>query len=284
MSFIERIDVMARSEPLKYNRGQIADMTYDEHAKARYVYNMGIAIANGDIPNMSSINKFGKNPNVSQNQDNDIWDLGGTYEFLSAPTVLTLSSATSADDSAGLGARTIKIKTLDDAFGFASQPATMNGMSVVTLMGTHIRGYRATVETAGANNGALATIYIGYGTVTAGVPAHTAIAILPEANQSLMAIMTVPSAMTGYITRWNVGFDGITGTARFGEGVLCSRKNLIRRIRRIQGLSTANPPHQQNLNYPIVIGEKQDVLIMTNSVSANNLKVSGDFDMIFIEN
>ena len=277
--------IITRPNPLKFNRGQIADLTYDEHAQAVFSYKMDLAIPHGLIPNMSSINKYGKNPDADSGQDNDIWDLGGTYEFLSAPTVLTLSSATSTDADGDTGARTVKIFTLDDNWAFASQFVTMDGLSGVTLTGQHRRVYRAWVETAGSNNGAQATIHAGFGAITDGIPATTLAAILPVNNQTLMAIMTVPSGVTGYICRWDIGFDGITGTARFGEAIIQTRTNSgVRRIRRIKGLSTDLEAIGDTFHMPIVVEEKQDVIMMVNDLSASNLVASGDFDMVFINN
>ena len=80
--FFARGNIMARPDPLKFNRGQIADLTYDEHAKAVFVYKMDLAIPHGLIPNMSSLNKYGKSHDVDNGKDNDSWDLGGTYPFL----------------------------------------------------------------------------------------------------------------------------------------------------------------------------------------------------------
>ena len=281
--FFAKGNVMARPDPLKFNRGQIADLTFDEDSKSQFIYDMGIALANGDIPNMFCVDKFGENDNVSQNQDNDIWDLGGIYPFLTEATVLTISSSTSTDEASNTGARIVKVFTLDDTWSFASQIATMNGQSVFTL-GSQMRVYRAFVDDAGSNNGAEATIHIGFGTITAGVPANRLAILTPESNQTLMAIMSVPSNHFGYIKRWYVGFDGITGTARFGNVNLCSIKNgLIRRIRRKQGIATDVAPHQESFYMPIRIEEKQDVLLMMNNASVNNLSVSGGFDMVFIK-
>ena len=277
--------IMARPDSLKFNRGQIADLTYDEDAQAVFSYKMDLAIPHGLIPNMSSINKYGKNPDADAAQDNDLWDLGGTYEFLSAPTVLTLSSVTSTDDSGDTGARTVKIFTLDDNWALAEQTATMNGLAGVTLTGQHRRVYRAFVESAGSNNGAQATIHIGFGSITAGVPDTSLAAILPANNQTLMAIMTVPSGVTGYICRWDIGFNGITGTARFGEAALQTRVNSgVRRIRRIKGISTDFEPVGGFFHMPIIVEEKQDIIMTVHDLSASNMVASGDFDVVFIDN
>ena len=276
---------MARPDPLKFNRGQIADLTYDEHAQAVFSYKMDLAIPHGLIPNMSSLNKYGKNVDVDTGQDNDIWDLGGTYPFLSAPTVLTLSSVTSTDEVSDTGARTVRVFTLDDTWALASQSVTMNGLSGVALTGQHRRVFRAFVESAGSNNGAEATIHVGFGSITAGVPATSLAAILLGNNQTLMAIMTVPSNMTGYICRWDMGFNGITGTARFGEANIQTRVNSgIRRIRRVKGISTNFEPMGDIFHMPIIVEEKQDIIMMVNSVSVNDMIASGDFDLVLINN
>ena len=160
----------------------------------------------------------------------------------------------------------------------------MNGVSGVTLIDQQRRVYRAFVESAGANNGAQATIHIGFGSITAGVPATSLAAILPANNQTLMALMTVPSGQIGYVCRWDMGFNGITGTARFGEAHLLTRTNNgIRRMRRIKGMSTDLEAIGDFFHMPIIVEEKQDIIMMVNDLSASNLVASGDFDMVFID-
>ena len=161
----------------------------------------------------------------------------------------------------------------------------MDGLAGAPLTGLHRRVYRKFVETAGSNNGAEATIHTGFGSITAGVPATSLAAILLGNNQTLMAIMTVPSNMTGYICRWDMGFNGITGTARFGEANIQTRVNSgIRRIRRVKGISTNFEPIGDIFHMPIVVEEKNDIIMMVNSVSVNDMIASGDFDLVLINN
>lgn len=276
---------MARPTNSKFGRDQILERVFDEDAKALFSYEMELAIAHGQIPNMFWDSNFGENSNVDQNQDNDIWELGGTYDFLSAATILTLSSATSTDEATDTGARTVEIITLDGGFSRVTTNYTMNGTSVVTLTGTHIRGNSGIVKSAGSNNGAQATIFIGYGTVTAGEPANKVMTILPANNETLLGISTVPSGHTGYIKQWGMLIGGLSGTARFARAHLQSRTNGgIRRVRRIKGLSTDLESVPQEINYAVKVEEKNDVILMVNNTSTDNLKVGGYFDMIMVEN
>ena len=116
-------------------------------------------------------------------------------------TSLTLSSDNAADDSAGIGARTVFLELLNDDFITSSQVITMDGQTPVSVPGTFSRFQMMEVLTAGADlipN--IGTIYLGEGTVTAGVPDIVHGTIDPLLGRSLMSHFTVPKNRTAVVS------------------------------------------------------------------------------------
>ncbi len=71
-----------------------------------------LQVARGQIAYHKTIFKFGFNPDVDEILET-IWAEGGLYSYLSAATVLKVSSSSTNDTSAGTGARTVELFGLD---------------------------------------------------------------------------------------------------------------------------------------------------------------------------
>ena len=71
-----------------------------------------LQVARGQIAYHESVYKFGNNPVVADSVET-IWAQGGLYSYLSAATVLKVSSSSTNDASAGTGARTVELFGLD---------------------------------------------------------------------------------------------------------------------------------------------------------------------------
>ena len=67
-----------------------------------------LQVARGQIAYHKTIFKFGFNPDVDDSLET-VWAEGGLYNYLSAASVLKVSSSSTADTSAGTGARTVKL-------------------------------------------------------------------------------------------------------------------------------------------------------------------------------
>ena len=69
-----------------------------------------LQIARGQVAYHKSVYKFGNNAAVA-NLTETIWQQGGLYSYLSAASVLKVSSSSANDTSAGTGARTCLLYT-----------------------------------------------------------------------------------------------------------------------------------------------------------------------------
>jgi len=131
-----------------------------------------LQVSRGQIAFHRNVTVFGFNPDVDTAQAT-VWPLPSLITFPAAPLQMTVSSTNANDTSNGTGARTIVVEGLDANYNEVSETVTMNGQTAVTMTAFLIRINYAYVATAGSGNGAAGDIYIGTGTVTAGVPATT---------------------------------------------------------------------------------------------------------------
>jgi hypothetical protein len=96
---------------------------------------------------------------------------GSAYVYPAAATVMKVSSSSANDTSAGTGARTILVAGLDANYASQSETITLSGQTAVNTVNSYLRITYTELLTTGSGNGQAGTIYIGTGTVTAGVPA-----------------------------------------------------------------------------------------------------------------
>jgi len=244
----------------------------------------GLQVARNQIPYHKNIYKFGQNADVG-NSIETIWLEGGLYVYPPSATTMTVSSSDANDTSAGTGARTIQIFGLDGSYNEVSETITMNGQTPVTTSNSYLRVNRALVLTAGSGGVNAGIIYVGTGTVTAGVPANKYTTINGDGtNQSLQAFWTVPAGYTAYIYQTNIS----TGTSSATPAIL---KTLLV-VRPFGGvfntkevITISNGNHLQNYSFPLKITEKSDIEFRAESSSgAVNFNVSASLNILYILN
>lgn len=185
---------------------KISDTGPEPHSIIKTVGTLYDAAAVGHVQGATVGHKFGFSGAAGTTKET-IWDQGGLYSYLSAATILKLSSSDANDTAAGTGARTVHIYGLDGNYDEIDEVLPLNGQTAVNTAESYLRVYRMIVETAGSTGENEGDIYLGNGTVTAGVPADKYAKVLIGNNQTLMALYTVPRGKTLLIPRWyaNVG-------------------------------------------------------------------------------
>ena len=152
-----------------------------------------LQVARGQVAYHESVYKFGNNAAVA-NVTETIWQQGGLYSYLSAASVLKVSSSSANDTSAGTGARTVELFGLDGDYNEINEVVTLNGQTAVNTTQSYLRINRMIVRSAGSGGANAGVIYAGTGTVTTGVPANIYATINGDgSNQTLMALWTVPA-------------------------------------------------------------------------------------------
>ena len=110
-----------------------------------------LQVSRGQVAYHETQFKFGFNPDIDDSLET-IWAEGGLYSYLSAASVLKISSSSTDDASAGTGARTITISGLDANYDEISESITLNGQTAVNTTQSFLRVFRLTVDTAGTGN------------------------------------------------------------------------------------------------------------------------------------
>ena len=153
-----------------------------------------LSAAMGDVDGVSCVNKFGHNGDVAANTQEDVWDGGGDYPFPTTALITHISQTTDQSDMRGAN---VNIQGLDANWLLTTQTPALNASDTTTaveLATPLIRCFRAKVE---ANF-----------VITSSIRVHNSAENVDYAivdtgnNQTLMAIYTIPSGKTGYMTSY----------------------------------------------------------------------------------
>ena len=243
-----------------------------------------LQVAQGQIAFHEHIYKFGQNQAVG-NSVETIWEEGGLYVYPPSATTMTVSSSDANDTSAGTGARTIQISGLDGSYNEVSETIIMNGQTPVTTSNTYLRVNRALVLTAGSGGANAGIIYVGTGTVTAGVPVNKYTTINGDGlNQSLQAFWTVPAGYTAYIYQTNISTGNSSNTPAVLKTILVIRPfGGVFNTKEVITLTDGN--HLQNYNFPIKVTEKSDIEFRAESSSPSvSFDVSASLNILYKQN
>ena len=244
-----------------------------------------LGVSSGDLsPSYEQVYKFGQNASVG-NSIETIWLEGGLYAYPPSATTMTVSSSDANDTSAGTGARTVLISGLDGSYNEISETITMNGQTPVTTSNSYLRVNRALVLTAGSGGVNAGIIYVGTGTVTAGVPANKYTTINGDGtNQSLQAFWTVPAGYTAYIYQTNISTGTSSATPAILKTLLVVRPfGGVFNTKEIITLHEGN--HLQDYSFPLKITEKSDIEFRAESSSASvTYNVSASLNIMYKQN
>jgi hypothetical protein len=241
-----------------------------------------LQVARSQIAGHETIFKFGFNPDVDDALET-IWTEGGLYSYLSAATILKVSSSSTADTAAGTGARTVEIFGLDGNYNEISETVTLNGQTAVNTTNSYLRINRGIVRSAGSGGQNAGVIYAGTGTVTAGVPANKYLSIAIGDNQTLMALWTVPAGYTAFVVQTDVTL-ATTQSSKYCTAKLVARPDgEVFQVKDVfvksQGSTT------QVYSIPIRFDEKTDIewRAIGNSAGAD-IAISAAMDILYIKN
>lgn len=239
-----------------------------------------LQVSRGQISWHETLFQFGINSAVGTSFET-IWTASSVYSYLSAATVIKLSSDSADDAAAGTGARTVRISGLDGSYNEISEVVTLNGQTAVNTVNSYLRVFEILVMTAGSGGTAAGVIYAGTGTVTSGVPANVYATIPSGYNKSEMALWTVPAGYTAYVTSY--AFTTASSTAN----------NIITgamAIRPLGGVfsfeATAKigggNSFDRHFDTYLVVQEKSDIEMR--AAATATAQVTGEMHVIYIKN
>jgi len=237
-------------------------------------------ISLGLISEYTNKRKFGANQAVGTTEE-DIWQGGGSYNWLTSAATLRIAAGGDANDTAaGSGARSVVLEYLDENFVQQSETLITNGASASTATtGTAIRLNRAYVEDVGTYTGN------NTGGITIETSGGTTVAFIEAAKgQTQLALYTVPANMTAYVYKWTADVD----SNKTADIFFWQRKNaddvsapftgkrLVSRFQELSGNDTRELPFEA---FP----EKTDVWIAAESASGTSA-VYSEFHYVEVNN
>jgi len=238
-----------------------------------------IVISAGDLAGYSAINKFGRNPNIGGAPET-IWMYGGRYVYLTSPSTVYAHSTDTDDSVSGTGARTVTIQGLDGNYESIEETVTVR--SGVASTAQFLRVFRAFVATSGSTgtnegNIIISTGAAGTGTVLADI-GTIGTGTTYGLGQTQLALYTIPSHCTGYLTTWNIGVGSYNDAVTVS---LLSREfNSAFRTRDI--MDAPGGHHTRNYSVPIRLPAKTDIEII--GIASTGTNISSSFDIILVEN
>lgn len=177
-----------------------------------------LEVARGNISGVAPVNKFGRNIEIDNGVNADIWDggytlaSGGVSLIWVAPTIARIHDikSTSGDDaSGGIGAKTIRVYGLPSWSDVeVSETIIMNGVSNVATANSYVIIHRLEVLTKGASGPNVGTI-----TATAQTDGTITAQIRPIEGQTQMAIYGIPSTQILYLSQIYAGANKAGGVA-----------------------------------------------------------------------
>lgn len=241
-----------------------------------------LQIARGQIAYHYPLFKFGFNGDVDDSLET-VWAQGGLYSYLSAATVLKVSSSSLDDSATGTGARRVKLFGLDADYNEISEVVQLAGQTAINTSNSFLRITRMVVQTAGTGGQNAGVIYAGTGSVSSGVPANKYATIAVGDNQTLMALWTVPAGHTAYMnqvditvaTTQNNKYCTTHLVARPFGGVFQVKDKFVK----------AESSHHQEYKYPLEFAEKTDIEVRAIGDSAGaDIAISAGMDFVYIKN
>ena len=246
----------------------------------------GALISAGLIDGVTYVAKFGRNLDCDSAATEVIHSLGGGINYIDAASggsgaqVHDLAS-TSDNDGAGTeaGAATVRVFGLDANYDFIQEDVTLNGLTDATTTNSYIDIYRMRVLTTGSYNTNIGTISATAdtdGTVTAEIPA--------DRGSTERAVMTCPR--NSYALVVAAYASTLKGSAAAGVDIslrVRSATDGTVSIYNETAMHTANQPSEgQIFAVPAIVPEKATVYLAA-SVSADNVLITGGFEMLFLD-
>lgn len=141
------------------------------------------------------VSKFGSNPEVKTTEE-DVWDGGGIYQYLTSAEKLKVSSDDGDDKASGSGANRIQIYGCSGDYIEQNEIIELDGISPVDTKLKYLRIWRQINRSAGNRNN------VGNILVKNNAEDNILAQISIGKNQTLMALWTVPVVQEFRMTSW----------------------------------------------------------------------------------
>lgn len=165
----------------------------------------------------------GFNGDISTTEE-PVWDQGGAYTYQAAAAVAKVSSSSTADTSAGTGARTVLVIGLNGSYAYTEETVTLTGQTAVNTTTSFWRIIEVRVLTAGSGGTNAGDIYVGDGAVALGIPATIYCKAPVGEGQSAHGLFTVPLTISEENTTLaSIHISGVGGHCADGTNLITFR-------------------------------------------------------------
>lgn len=209
---------------------------------------------------------------------------GSVYAYPAAATVMKVSSSSANDTSAGTGARTILVVGLDANYVSQSETITLNGQTAVNTTNSYLRITYTELLTTGSGNGIAGTLYIGTGSLTAGVPATIYWQMEATYNNWSFAGFTVPAGYTAYITSYTITSQSTTANINVSLGMVVYEYGKTFSEYQSTARLSSNGNFDRHFDHPFAVAEKSDVELRAWASTGSAVNVTGEIQYVLIKN
>ena len=244
-------------------------------------HNVALAAASGSDASMTSINKFGRNTNVAQGAQEEIWDGSIAYVFPTDATDIT--HIRSAVDSATTQGAVIEVQGLDANWDLVVQTKALDGTNSTTeveLDTALIRVFRMRVLDESVMD---QDIWVGDDDF---VEAAAKAIITAGNNQTLMAIYTVPANKAAYMTHYSSAINAGVGNPTACIVKLWAKDNANGYAPQVKHTISVDldfdATASESFNPYYKFTEKTDIYITATPVGAA-ADVTASFDLIIVD-
>jgi hypothetical protein len=239
-----------------------------------------LQVARGQIVGHRAITVFGFNPDVDTTEVT-VWPLPSIIPQPAAALQMSVSSTNANDTAEGTGARTIVVQGLDGDHNEVTETVTLNGQNAVLTAASFLHINYMYVASAGSTKSAAGDIYIGTGTVTAGVPATAYNIIKFNYNDTITGCYTVPAGHTAYVMQGQFTAGQTSGSTAVQGRLVATNGSGIRRTAAVTTLNNGTADYA--FEYPLPLPEKTTIEA-TAVGGANNNSASCLFVLVLIKN
>ena len=230
-----------------------------------------VQVARGQIPGHTSIFRNAYSKVLSSPNTYMIWNLARSYTFPAAVSIMTVSSSSAADT-----AQLVLVQGLDSNYNMIQEVVALNGQTGVSTT----KSYRRINDLIVIADGAVGNIYIGTGTVTAGVPANIYNFIFAGDNASHTAVYTVPAGYTLLVQGGSLS----TFTVNTNKQVTVTYYSQANGVRYLAANITSVSGFQHYpYTPPVAIPEKTDIFDFATTTDTSS-EVSVNLSGILIKN
>jgi len=203
-----------------------------------------LQVARGQIPGHLALDIYAYNPSFG-NVEETVWEGSGVYTYPTEATQMSVSSSEDTDTS------TVTIWGLDADYNFIEEAVVVTGQTPLTTTQSFLR-INYVFVTQDSPGGQM---YIGTGTVTAGVPAEI-YGYVNGDNVSLSSVYTVPAGHTLYLDRGTISVTSDPAATINGRLMVRPFGQVFRTAAIINAI---NAYVEFNWSFPIRVPEKTDL-------------------------